>query len=503
MFWFMDGVHSPEVIPPWDATIVEYALIALSQYNTRHYVIPPALGVDIRFLNGYMYLSPVGVTDPTEIEARVPEFAERAGYYFANWDRLYEAWMAKVRALIGELETISFSPLPAARGHGGHHRGPRHRQRARPADATYHRLVDLTLKLWQHHFEFLNLGYAAYLDFFGFCKQLFPSIPDQAIAKMVAGIEVDLFRPDEELKKLARLAVELGIADRFSGSAPADSDRWPGCAATRRATSGWPRGRRPQQPVVQLLGRDRPSTTPTRCGWSTRTSRSASCATTSPRCSAASRWSGRSRPSIAERDRIVAEYTELIDTDEDRATFEEKLGLARMVFPYVENHNFYVEHWAHSVVWRKMRELGRVLVDRGVLRRRRRHVPAVRGTRCPEVLFDLYHGWAVGAPVARAEVLGRARWPRRRRHHERAAAVVAAAGPRRAAGGRHRAVHRHALGHHLGQRPGSGSAARDSRRRRAHRLRRLARRGRGTGPGHPVRGRDRRPAARARSWSPR
>ena len=57
-FWFMDGVHTPEVIEPWDATIVEYALIALSQYNTRHYVIPPARGVDIRILNGYMYLSP-------------------------------------------------------------------------------------------------------------------------------------------------------------------------------------------------------------------------------------------------------------------------------------------------------------------------------------------------------------------------------------------------------------------------------------------------------------
>ena len=47
-----------EVIPPWDATIVEYALIALSQYNTRHYVIPPARGVDMRFLNGYMYPLP-------------------------------------------------------------------------------------------------------------------------------------------------------------------------------------------------------------------------------------------------------------------------------------------------------------------------------------------------------------------------------------------------------------------------------------------------------------
>ena len=32
---------------------------------------------------------------------------------------------------------------------------------------------------------------------------------------MVAGIEVDLFRPDEELKKLAQLAVDLGIGDRI------------------------------------------------------------------------------------------------------------------------------------------------------------------------------------------------------------------------------------------------------------------------------------------------
>ncbi len=220
-FWFMDGVHSPEAIPPWDATIVEYALIALSQYNTRHYVIPPARGVDLRFLNGYMYLSPVGVTDPAEIEARIPEFAERAGYYFANWDRLYAAWVPKVRALIDELETISFSPLPEREDMAviteGHGTGS-----ALGLFTEYDRLVDLTLKLWHHHFEFLNLGYAAYLDFFGCCKQLFPSIPDQAIAKMVAGIQVDLFRPDNEVKKLAQLAVDLGLADRFSGSGSAE-----------------------------------------------------------------------------------------------------------------------------------------------------------------------------------------------------------------------------------------------------------------------------------------
>ena len=402
-FWFMDGVHTPEVVPPWDATIMEYAIIALSQYNTRHYIIPPALGVDLRYLNGYMYLSPVGVTDPEEIGARVPEFAERAGYYFANWDRLYAAWMPKVRALIDELEAISFEPLPhredmavitEGRGTGS----------ALDLFTTYHRLVDLLLKLWHYHFEFLNLGYVAYLDFFGCCQQLFPSIPDQAIAKMVAGIQVDLFQPDEELKKLAQLAVELGLADRFSGSALASEvlDGLRGDPQGDKWLAAWEEAKDPwfnfsagsgfyHSDKVWLENLDIP------LGF-LRTY-----------IAKVQRGETLERPMeavVAERDRIVAEYTDLIDSDEDRATFGAKLGLARTVFPYVENHNFYVEHWAHSVVWRKMRDLGRLLVSAGFFADPD-DVFLLSRHEVTEVLFDLYHGWAVGVPSR-----GPKYWPR-------------------------------------------------------------------------------------------
>jgi pyruvate,water dikinase len=41
-------VHWPTPLPPWDATFFEYALATLSQYNTRHYLIPAALGIDYR-----------------------------------------------------------------------------------------------------------------------------------------------------------------------------------------------------------------------------------------------------------------------------------------------------------------------------------------------------------------------------------------------------------------------------------------------------------------------
>ena len=58
-----------------------------------------------------------------------------------------------------------------------------------------------------------------------------------------------------------------------------------------------------------------------------------------------------------ERDRLTEGYRALLKTDEDRQTFDQMLTQARTVFPYVENHLFYVEHWFHSIFWNKMRDV--------------------------------------------------------------------------------------------------------------------------------------------------
>ena len=146
---------------------------------------------------------------------------ERAGYYFQNWDSLLANWDKKVRANIAALEALHFEKLPdvvpldwVTGGVG--------LDNTYGLMETYDRSIQLLYKTWQYHFEFLNLGYAAYLDFFGFLKGQFPDIPDQAIAKMVQGVDVDLFRPDDELKKLAKLAVQLDVATALrTGSADA------------------------------------------------------------------------------------------------------------------------------------------------------------------------------------------------------------------------------------------------------------------------------------------
>ncbi|MYM57553.1 PEP-utilizing enzyme [Thalassovita mangrovi] len=398
-FWFCDSQHWPNPFKPFDAVTVEYAVRCLGQYNTRHYLVPPANGVDYRIHNGYCYMSPIAVA-PELIEGRIPQFLERAGHYFQNWDSLLDNWHKKVKANIAEMEALSFEKLPEVvpidwitegRGVDPH----------LDIMGNYDAAIQLLYKTWQYHFEFLNLGYAAYLDFFGFMKGEFPTIPDQAIAKMVQGVDSDLFRPDDELKKLARLAIELGVGDALkSGSVdealaavaklphgPAWIDAWEGAKDPWfNFTSGNGFYSTDKYWIDHL---DIPM------GYLRDYILRAEAGETIERPTA---------ELIAERDRITSEYEAMMD-EASREAFQGKLGLARVVFPYVENHNFYIEHWSMSVFWRKMRELSTMLkeegfwpTDDGMFYLSRQEVR--------DALFDYGNAWATGG-----DWIGPSYWP--------------------------------------------------------------------------------------------
>ena len=359
-FWFRDSIHLPTVMPPWDMTLVQWAFGSLGAYNSRHYMVPPAMGIDVRILNGYMFLTPVPVMDPEEIGARVPHFMERAGFYFGNWNELEDKWLVKAKDLIAQLEAISFAPLPdmvdlevvtSAIG----------RSNLYDLQHSYHQLLDAALLLWQYHFEFLNLGYAAYLDYFMFCKQVFPNIPDLAIAKMVAGIEVDLFRPDQELRKLARSAVAAGLGDALcDGTVDASLAAVGGMDGGGAWLAEYQAAQYPWFNYSNGSGFYH-----TDAVWADRIDIPFSFMRGYIRKLQIGEEIDTPVEEIAaERDRVAAEYADLLDGD-DLANFQGKLGLSRTVFHYVENHNFYVEHWGHSVMWRKMRELSAVLSKEG------------------------------------------------------------------------------------------------------------------------------------------
>ena len=208
-FWFYDGLHYPEPLYPFDTIWDEAWFLALSQFNNRIFMVPPVRGVDHRMINGYVYISPVPVKDGAEIGSRVPHFMERAGYYYKNWDALEAKWKVKMEATIRELEALQIprladmedmSVVTDALGESkGYH-----------LLKNYDDLINLGIKCWQYHFEFLNLGYAAYVFFLDFVQKLFPSIPAQRVTQMISGIDVIMYQPDEELKKLAQQGDRAG-----------------------------------------------------------------------------------------------------------------------------------------------------------------------------------------------------------------------------------------------------------------------------------------------------
>ncbi len=282
MFWFHDGVHWPTPLPPWDATFFEYAMATLSQYNTRHYLIPAALGIDYRILHGYAYLAPVPLADQAQAQARAAEFLQRAGFYFANWDDLYAKWLAKVRALVGE---IAADPVRAAAGEGGHRRhrrGARHRLRAGPraelpaAARSGAQAVDAPLRVPQPRLRRLP----------GLLRVLQARLPrhprpvDRADGRRDRGRRV----PPGRRAEAAGRGWRSSWASTASSPTPSiPSASTSGCGPRPRAGSGCPGGTRPPIPG-STSPRAPASTTPTGSGTSTARSRSASSATTRPGC---------------------------------------------------------------------------------------------------------------------------------------------------------------------------------------------------------------------------
>jgi pyruvate,water dikinase len=96
-----------------------------------------------------------------------------------------------------------------------------------------------------------------------------------------------------------------------------------------------------------------------------------------------------------ERDRIADEYRALLDTDEEKGAFDQMLALCRQVFPYIESHKFYCEHWFTTRFFQKIRAFGTLLADRGVLREAD-DVFHLRHVEIEDALADVQLAWASG-----------------------------------------------------------------------------------------------------------
>ncbi len=191
---------------------------------------------------------------------------------------------------------------------------------------------------------------------------------------MVAGIDVIMFRPDEELRRLARLAVDTGVASAFSdGRPPAEIDAE---LATSDAGRAWlDELEKVKDPWFHMGTGDGlyhyfrswldDPTIPY--------------ASIGGHISALQQGRDIERPTAElarERDRLAEGYAEVL-ADEQRGPFQELLTLSRTVFPYVEEHKFYCDYWFLTSWYNKVREFGALLAAARLPRGLRGRLPAL------------------------------------------------------------------------------------------------------------------------------
>ena len=171
-FWYRNSLHAAEPYFPFDVVSVDAAFSAFNHANNRLFAVPQSRGNDWRLLFGHNYNCPNPVS--AEITAQRAElFARRAGHYYTHWDELYARWVPKVEAEILALAAIAVPELPEFEDEsvviestlGSHN----------TLLIAYSNLLESLYRIWQYHFEFLNLGYGAYFAFYELCREIFPA----------------------------------------------------------------------------------------------------------------------------------------------------------------------------------------------------------------------------------------------------------------------------------------------------------------------------------------
>ncbi len=398
--WYYDSLHFPYPLTPFETTLTNMWWVSLAQYNSRIFAIPPARGLEHRIVGGYLYISPTAIEDPNEVQERVGVFMKRAGFYYENWNELYAKWVKKFTAIVDETENLLVKDLPTPLEDEAVVFEARGVSSAHVLWANYRKCIENFFLAWQIHFEFLNICYAGYLSFLDICKQLFPDISEQTVTQMVQGIDPALFRPDAELVNLAKMALENGVAEILKEDLTGEEvlARMSESEGGKKWCEYLESVKRPWFYMNTGAGFSHHD-----ISWIDDLSIPFSMIRGYIVALEQGKEVGRNPENVrAERERLLAEYSALIQSEEDRAAFNQLHSLASNAFPYTENHLFYVEHFFHTVFWRKMREFGRLLHRYNYIKDPEDIWYLKRG-ELDDVIYEVCIEWANRAP-ARAPI---------------------------------------------------------------------------------------------------
>ena len=399
--WFYDGLHYPEPIGPLDLTWDDMWHHTASAWVGRIHVFPTNWGRDHRMINGRVYINSTDITDPEEIKKRIPQFQERVDYALKNWETLFKKWEEKVSNVIKETRDLKVPALPKiepmsvitdGRWSTGH-----------DLQVAWNRLMEAIHLVWEWHFEFNNLVSLVNVQYMETVKKLFPGITDKSITQTLSGFEAMVFKAMNALVELSKLAIKLKVDGSLCSSS-----KWEDVLkelGTSDSGKEWLKAwEKSQEPWFNMSCAS---------GWyhtdgSWDTDYDVPLHHIQKYIEMLKKGEEIGKPMsavLAERDRVVEEYRNLIKDKKDREVFDTLLTAARKVSHYPEDHDFYVENWFHTVCYKKLREFGQIMVDHGVIEQVD-DIFFMNRFEIPEVLHDITASWYCGvAPY------GREYWP--------------------------------------------------------------------------------------------
>ena len=397
-FWYQDKIHAPEPMPPLDLIFQEAWQISLSQYTTRVFCIPPAQGIAQRMVGCYMYICAIAPPPEEIIGEKAGHFEKRVFYVFEHYNELWDKWLAKFKALGEEMAAVRVpSELPKFVPEDQVLPAPTGVYDSYYLIEAFDKLVNQIFKGWQYHFEMLNLTYLAYLMFADVARKLFPGISESAIGKMVAGAYVSMFKPEEELCRLSKMAASAKEVSAILKSDKPVADKVAELQNTEDGKKWLAEYKKAEDPWFYVS-----------CGsgwfhyegsWLTDPSIPYNYIKGYVERLENGENIERSLDEIEkQRDEIVAEYRKLIKTDEDRKAFDDAYNTVRTIYTYAEDHLFWVEHWFHTIWFAKIREFGTLLVNNGMLNEVD-DIFMFNRYEIPQLLTELSTGWALGVDI--------------------------------------------------------------------------------------------------------
>jgi pyruvate,water dikinase len=346
----------------------------------------------------YMYITPVAPPPPEIIGEKAGLFQKRVFYVFDHYDELWGVWLKKFKALGEEMNNIKVpEEFPKFESDDTVFPEPRGYYTSFEVMDAWDKLVDLMIKGWQYHFQYLNLAYLAYLLFADICRKLFPGVSESTIGKLVAGAYVQMFKPEEELCRLARLAAAVPAVSKILKSDIPAEKKIESLRKTAEGNDWLVEYEKSKDPWFFVS-----------CGsgwfhyegsWTTKLEIPFGYLKGDIERIEKGEKIERDVPSIDKaRAELAEEYRKLIKTDEDRKSFDDTYRAVRTIYKYAEDHLFWVEHWFHTIWFDKVREFGRLLVKSGMLKGVD-DIYLFNRFEVPLIIEDMATTWALGEGV--------------------------------------------------------------------------------------------------------